>query len=504
MEAAPASGGRLLQGDFGRRREDRLIRDLLNVGQVITSEIDMDVLFRTITQETDHIMDVERSTMFVYDDSTNGLWSFNSAGEKKRRVHASPTRGLAGWVFSQEKPVIVNDPGNDSRFCPEIDGIPGLKTRSILGVPLVNRHRRCVGVYQALNKMSSEGVCSGFTGDDLELLSSLSPFVVIALENSRLYEETKRLDKTKERVINHIAHEMKTPLALISVTLNRVCRKIGEGNAAGLEESLGIARRNVERLLGLQEKIDDIVNEKEFDQKALMMHIIEDAFGVIEMLKEQHAGYNSVLEHVSHYIDNFYSVPEVKPEEISLHHFLQQVCRFTSTRTKERSLEIVTDFAEGVVIVADRGILWKTCIGLLKNAIENTPDEGRIEVTSGVADGNIIIGFRDYGVGITEENRRMVFGGFFHTQDTAHYSSKEPYVFNAGGAGADLLRIKVFSERCGFSIGFESTRCHALPEDADLCPGRISKCRRIHDKSECSASGGSLFTVTFGPQFMAG
>jgi hypothetical protein len=116
--------------------------------------------------------------------------------------------------------------------------------------------------------------------------------------------------------------------------------------------------------------------------------------------------------------------------------------------------------------------------------------------------GSIVIQFRDHGVGITEENQRMVFGGFFHTQDTACYSSKEPYAFNAGGAGTDLLRIKVFSERCGFSIGFESTRCRVLPRDTDLCPGRISRCPNVQSKTECFASGGSLFTVGFGPQFI--
>jgi hypothetical protein len=38
----------------------------------------------------------------------------------------------------------------------------------------------------------------------------------------------------------------------------------------------------------------------------------------------------------------------------------------------------------------------------------------------------------------------MIFGGFFHTQETELYSSKRPYEFNAGGSGSDLLRTRVF------------------------------------------------------------
>jgi signal transduction histidine kinase len=367
-------------------------------------------------------------------------------------------------------------------------------------VPLINRHKQCIGVFQALNKKSYDGAYSDFTRDDLELLSNLSSFVVIALENSKLYEEMRLLDKSKERMINHIAHEMKTPLAIVSTTLSRVSRKISEGNAAGLEKSLEMAKRNIDRLLQLQQKIDDILNEREFNQKLPVMHVIEDAFGFIETLKDQRADYGHILEHVSNYIESFYSMPKVRFENIELYDFLQQMHREAIENIRERRLEIITDFVKGVSVHMDKEILQKTCAGLLKNAIENTPDEGRIEVRSRVANDGLFVEFRDYGVGITNENQGMIFGGFFHTQDTSCYSSKEPYAFNAGGAGADLLRIKVFSERCGFSVGFESNRCHVLPGDTDQCPGRISRCPNIRDKSECVTSGGSLFTLGFRPQ----
>ena len=79
--------------------------------------------------------------------------------------------------------------------------------------------------------------------------------------------------------------------------------------------------------------------------------------------------------------------------------------------------------------------------------------------------------------------------------ERTHYSTKTPYVFNAGGSGADLLRAKVFSERYGFTIGFESTRCAFIPEDTDDCPGRVSRCPFIRDISECRASG-TVFSLT--------
>jgi len=145
----------------------------------------------------------------------------------------------------------------------------------------------------------------------------------------------------------------------------------------------------------------------------------------------------------------------------------------------------------------DRNILSKVFLGILRNAIENTPDEGEIEVSAKTSENQIWVSFRDYGVGITPENQKMVFGGFFHTQDTNLYSSKRPYEFNAGGSGSDLLRIKIFSERYDFSIDFDSTRCKFIPEDRDTCPGVITRCRFITGKPGCLSSGGSAFTVKF-------
>jgi light-regulated signal transduction histidine kinase (bacteriophytochrome) len=145
----------------------------------------------------------------------------------------------------------------------------------------------------------------------------------------------------------------------------------------------------------------------------------------------------------------------------------------------------------------DSGVLEKVFVGLLKNAIENTPDEGRIKVSARLTGSQIRVEIQDDGVGMTEEHQQNIFGGFLPAQHTEMYASKQPYDFNAGGAGLDLLRIKIFSERIDFRVGFESTRCKNMPRDTDLCPGKISACRHVKDRQSCLASGGSTFKVTF-------
>jgi len=83
------------------------------------------------------------------------------------------------------------------------------------------------------------------------------------------------------------------------------------------------------------------------------------------------------------------------------------------------------------------------------------------------------------------------------TQETMNYSTKQEFDFNAGGKGADLLRMKIFSERYGFKIDIASTRCGYIPFDKDICPGNILKCDFCKEKRDCYASGGTTFTIFF-------
>ena len=113
-------------------------------------------------------------------------------------------------------------------------------------------------------------------------------------------------------------------------------------------------------------------------------------------------------------------------------------------------------------------VLQKVVDGLIRNAIENTPDEGKIEINVRKRGKGIEFVVHDYGVGITEENQRRIFEGFFVARDTMAYSSKRPFDFNAGGKGADLLRMKIFSERYNFKIDMTSSRCKFI--NADVPP----------------------------------
>ena len=144
-------------------------------------------------------------------------------------------------------------------------------------------------------------------------------------------------------------------------------------------------------------------------------------------------------------------------------------------------------------------VLDKIVEGLVRNAVENTPDSGRIIVS--VRDGKIgpELEIVDTGIGINEEDQRLIFDNYFTAYDTMQYSSRKPYDFGAGGKGFDLLRMRIFSERYHFRLNMSSKRCRLISMEANTCPGDIEKC--FHDKQyeECLESGGTTVTVQFYP-----
>jgi light-regulated signal transduction histidine kinase (bacteriophytochrome) len=204
-----------------------------------------------------------------------------------------------------------------------------------------------------------------------------------------------------------------------------------------------------------------------------------------------------VVEQVRTRIHEIFGHAQDPPQDIDLAPFVVHTIDGLRSHFSHRSLSLSVD-AVSIGCIHMPGVpLRKVVTGLVKNAVENTPDEGRIEVKVNRADDALQLSIRDTGVGIVAEHQKRIFEGFFPTQETIAYSTKRPYEFNAGGRGADLLRTKIFSERFNFKVRMTSRRCRYIPEPNQACPGRISQCRFCAKPEDCYDSGGTAFIVNF-------
>jgi light-regulated signal transduction histidine kinase (bacteriophytochrome) len=227
--------------------------------------------------------------------------------------------------------------------------------------------------------------------------------------------------------------------------------------------------------------------------------ILDQYTDELESLIAEEVGEIPIIERVRKRIEEIFGPKEIVPEEVFLDEYVKERLKCVELLFSHRQVEIISKLAPTLPTYVPLDPLQKVIDGLIKNAIENTPDEGKIEVVVQKKGKGSELEVRDYGVGIIEEAQRRIFEGFFTTQDAMAYSSKRPYDFNAGGKGADLLRMKIFSERYNFKIDMTSSRCRFIPKESDVCPGRISICTFCTNKEDCYHSGGTTFSLYFPP-----
>ena len=282
---------------------------LIQAGQIITSELNVDALFDVISDQTGKILDVERCSIFLIDENQQNLCSFVAADMESNQIQFSTDQGIAGWVFCNRTPQVVNNAYADARFYKEVDKKTGFRTVNILCVPLVNHRRNCIGTMQVLNKKGGD-----FTGDDVDILTYMASYVTVALENASLYEELKETDRARQKAVNHLSHELRTPLSILSSVLTRFAGTADDHDLTHLTKTIERGRRCIERLNNIQEKVEDIVGRKIVDCEKQYTRIFEDLIGLVEETGEDRTLQCGQL--AAHVIDRIKSILAFEPERI--------------------------------------------------------------------------------------------------------------------------------------------------------------------------------------------
>ena len=313
------------------------------------------------------------------------------------------------------------------------------------------------------------------------------------------HRQLEQLNEAKTKAVNHISHELKTPLAVIQGNVRVLRRRLEQ---EPLDEKAGAMlaaiERSVERLFVMQREADEILRTSgELEAQGLvgeLARLKEKVEGLYEVPPEIDETWERLKKwmgtHVSH-------IPDAALQVLDLYPFLLQSVEKARQYAAHRQVLLKAEATNEVYVLMEPTILREVIDGLIRNAIENTPDHGFVTVWLEEKDEAVLLHVTDCGVGISEENQRYIFDGLFHTQETERYASRKPYDFDAGGKGLDLLRMKAYASRFGFGLSVKSTRCLHLPGEGDVCPGDISHCPFCKTVQDCVESGGTTFTVSF-------
>lgn len=217
---------RSLSLEEAARKQNRE-QEFLTLVSELSGELRLGSLLEKVIATITHLLDAERSTLFLNDEKTNELYTEIGEGLGATKIRLPNHMGIAGTVFKTGESVNIPYAYADLRFNPSFDRQTGFFTRSILCTPLINKAGRVIGATQVLNKRG--GV---FSDEDASRLKAFTAQMSVALENAKLFDDVKSMKAYAESMLESMASGVITfNDKEIAQTINKAGCRIFKTNA---------------------------------------------------------------------------------------------------------------------------------------------------------------------------------------------------------------------------------------------------------------------------------
>ncbi len=333
-------------------------RRLIELSRDLASTLNLDVLLNRIVHVAADLTNAEAASIMLHDEIQGQLY-FHSATNIDKPVMRGlivPVEGsIAGWIFKNQKPVIVEDAHKDPRYYGHVEKAIQFKTHSILGVPLITKNK-IVGVLEAINNQTGN-----FTVDDQEILMTLGAQAAVAIENARLFQQAD--------LIAEFVHELRTPLASINAASHLLMRpEVSEEQHAQMAEVINNETRRLSEMA------------------------------------------TSFLDYAR--LESGRTTFKIKPFNLS--ELLADCARVSRLKAQEQGITLEEDLPDDLPpIEADRDKLKQVVLNLLSNAIKYNRPNGTIHLSARLEGEEAVISVKDTGIGIPPEVIPRLFEKFY-------------------------------------------------------------------------------------------
>jgi len=178
---------------------NKRIKALVELSQSLVSILDISLLYKKVLSELPSIVPCFFASIFLIEQKRRELVIADSVGRKKhlwKDIRIKIGKGITGRVAKTGKSDIVSDIRKRKNYIGNLKRI-----RSEVAVPLSVKGQ-IIGVLDIESKK-----INAFTEDDLEILTAIANVLAIAIENARLYQESKERTAQLE-LINRVIKEM--------------------------------------------------------------------------------------------------------------------------------------------------------------------------------------------------------------------------------------------------------------------------------------------------------
>ena len=272
--------------DITQERRIALHKEAMHaISMALPEYPELDDLLDYISSEIKSLLRAESGVVILIDEENQelffpGVSNDDSAIQKRVKGVRFPIEQMdqvvAEKVIKTGEPIIVTDTTKVPKSYPMRDKKLGYRPKNFLQVPLRNGDR-IIGALAAVNKQEET-----FDQTDVELLSMIAGTVALSVENARsseqlkkAYQELTSLDRAKDKVINHLSHELKTPVSVLDGSLDVLAKKLAKMPQNTWKRTMDRAKRNVNRLREIQEETDDIMRDKQYKSYDLLSQMLD-------------------------------------------------------------------------------------------------------------------------------------------------------------------------------------------------------------------------------------
>ncbi|MFA5906473.1 MAG: GAF domain-containing protein, partial [Desulfobacula sp.] len=208
-------------------------KTIMRISAVLPEYPELEDLMTYISKEVKALLNTEGALILLYDEIRDELFFKGGAyddsdTDRRAKTFRLPASSiLAGEIIKTGEYALVNDAEKLLKDYPQRDERLGYKTRSLLEVP-IRSEDRIIGVLCAINKKQNP-----FDYHDMELMTMIAGTCAISIENARFseavrdaYRDVASMNRAKGKAINHLSHELKTPVAVLTGSLQVLKKKL--------------------------------------------------------------------------------------------------------------------------------------------------------------------------------------------------------------------------------------------------------------------------------------
>lgn len=155
--------------------------------ETIDTETNVYRLINEILAAALDAVDSENGSLLLLDEESGELVFVEVIGEARESLmhyHLPKGVGIAGWVVENRAPRLVEDVRLEPQFSPMVDKLTGLKTASLICVPLLDG-KRLIGAIEVINTPTNRP----FNNADIDILNLVARLAAMAInlaEDSQL------------------------------------------------------------------------------------------------------------------------------------------------------------------------------------------------------------------------------------------------------------------------------------------------------------------------------